>query len=193
MGGLEEGRRRELRRTKVQQAVLETIYLAGILSVALVAPNAVKLFTPLEKRKRKADPKYAANRALKRLLDAGYVVFEEGEKGKRVCLTKKGEHFMALAAQRRFRFQKPAKWDGQWRLIIFDISEKHKKLREKFRLTLTDIGFVRLQDSVWVYPYDCEDFITLLKADFKIGKDILYIIAARIENDGGLRHHFGLH
>ena len=192
MGELEVGRRRELRRTKVQQAVLESVYLAGVLSVALVAPNAVKLFAPIEKRKRKADPKYAAHRALHRLLDAGHVVFEQTQTGRYVRLTKKGENFMALAEQKRFRLKKPPKWDGQWRIVIFDISEKRKKVREKLRLTLAEIGFVRLQDSVWVYPYDCEDFITLLKADFKIGKEILYIIAARIENDTRLRKRFSL-
>ena len=54
------------------------------------------------------------------------------------------------------------------------------------------IGFLRLKDSVWVYPYDCEDLVTLMKADFKIGKDILYIIAETIENDSWLKKEFGL-
>jgi hypothetical protein len=44
---------------------------------------------------------------------------------------------------------------------------------------------------VWVYPYDCEDLITLLKADFKIGKDLLYVITESIENDKWLRQSFG--
>ena len=54
------------------------------------------------------------------------------------------------------------------------------------------IGFVRLQDSVWVYPYDCEDLIVLLKADFKIGKDVLYMIVDEMEGDTHLRKEFGL-
>ena len=54
------------------------------------------------------------------------------------------------------------------------------------------IGFVRLQDSVWVYPYDCEDLITLLKADFRVGKDVLYLIVDSIENDKYLRAEFNL-
>jgi len=49
-----------------------------------------------------------------------------------------------------------------------------------------------LQDSVWVYPYDCEDFINLMKADFKIGKDLLYVVADKIENDKFLAQHFKL-
>ena len=54
------------------------------------------------------------------------------------------------------------------------------------------IGFVRLQDSVWVYPYDCEDLIVLLKADFKIGKDVLYMIVDELQGDWERRKEFGL-
>ena len=75
---------------------------------------------------------------------------------------------------------------------MFDIREERKRLREKVRQTLISLGFKRLQDSVWVHPYDCEDIIMLLKSDFKIGKDLLYIIADTIENDTRLRKDFGL-
>jgi len=54
------------------------------------------------------------------------------------------------------------------------------------------VGFVLFQKSVWVYPYDCEDFIALLKADFKIGKDMRYLIADTIEGDASLRKAFNL-
>ena len=56
---------------------------------------------------------------------------------------------------------------------------------------MEEYGFVRLQDSVWIYPYDCEDFMVLLKADFKIGKDVLYMIVDELEGDGRLRKEFG--
>ena len=59
-------------------------------------------------------------------------------------------------------------------------------------MTLRDIGFIRLQNSVWVYPYDCEDLITLLKADFRVGKDVLYLVVEAMENDKEIRKHFRL-
>ena len=70
--------------------------------------------------------------------------------------------------------------------------EKRRKTRDRLREIMERTGFVRLQDSVWVYPYDCEDLITLLKTDFKVGKDVLYVIADRIEFDKPLRILFGL-
>src|SRR3989344_3897454 len=59
-------------------------------------------------------------------------------------------------------------------------------------ISLTQIVFLKLQNSVWLYPYDCEDLISLLKADFKIGKDVLYMIVEKLENDWHLRKTFNL-
>lgn len=75
---------------------------------------------------------------------------------------------------------------------MFDIPERRRRVRTRVRQTLTTMGFYRLQDSVWVYPYDCEELIILLKADFKIGKDLLYVIADKVEHDAPLKTHFGL-
>ena len=77
-------------------------------------------------------------------------------------------------------------------MVIFDIKEGRRSLRHTLRETLRAVGFTKLQYSVWVYPYDCEDLITLLKVDFKVGKDLIYVIADSIENDGWLKKRFGL-
>ena len=87
---------------------------------------------------------------------------------------------------------KPRRWDGKWRLVIFDIKEEHKYLRQKVRNLVSQFGFQRLQDSVWVYPYDAEEVIALLKANLKIGAEVLYVIADAIEYDKLLREQFDL-
>ncbi|OGG64507.1 hypothetical protein A3C94_03355 [Candidatus Kaiserbacteria bacterium RIFCSPHIGHO2_02_FULL_55_17] len=57
---------------------------------------------------------------------------------------------------------------------------------------MVSCGFERLQDSVWAYPYDCEDLIALVKAEFRIGADALYLIVEQMEHDKHLREHFHL-
>jgi DNA-binding transcriptional regulator PaaX len=84
------------------------------------------------------------------------------------------------------------KWDKRWRMIVFDVPEKYRKSRDKLRATLRSLGFVQLQGSVWVYPYDCEEVVALLKADLRLGASTLYAIVEKIENDGKLREEFGL-
>lgn len=41
-------------------------------------------------------------------------------------------------------------WDGKWRIVIFDIPEKHRHLRDAFRSRLKEFQFNKLQKSVWV-------------------------------------------
>lgn len=189
MGTLENSLRSELRRTKITKAILGTIAVAGILSVAAVAPNVIGVLgkTTLLKQRR-----YQIKSALSRMIRKGYATLEKTAKGTCVRLTEKGELAAALLGKGRLLPQKPKRWDGKWHLLIFDIPERRRSIRAKIRMTLITLGFIRLQDSVWVYPYDCEDLIVLLKADAKAGKDVLYVIADRIENDRSLRRHFAL-
>jgi len=107
-------------------------------------------------------------------------------------LTKEGEKVLRKWELADYSLRRPKKWDGKWRMIIFDIPEKKRKVRKQIATLFNQAGFYRLQDSVWIYPYDCEDVIGLLKTDLGIGKDLLYIIANEIENDHRLRHEFGL-
>ena len=87
---------------------------------------------------------------------------------------------------------RPLSKDKKWRVLAFDIKEYRRDTRDKLRKTLVSIGFERLQNSVWIYPYDCEDLIALAKADLRIGADVLYMIVERLEHDKHLREHFSL-
>ena len=51
----------------------------------------------------------------------------------------------------------------KYRVIIFDISEMRRKDRDKLRRIIRGFGFICLQNSVWVYPYHCQEIIELLK------------------------------
>jgi CRISPR-associated endonuclease Cas2 len=141
---------------------------------------------------KNANDKGNFNASVRRLIDNSLIKFEDTSQGRFLRLTEKGEQKLRQLENYNYQIEKPKKWDKRWRIIIFDIKEGRKGTREKLRLTLKSIGFVRLQNSVWVYPYDCEDLITLLKADFKIGKDVLYVIAEKIENDKWLKQEFNL-
>lgn len=45
-------------------------------------------------------------------------------------------------------------WDGKWRIVVFDIPEKHKKLRHALRWKLREWEFTFWQKSVWVSKKD---------------------------------------
>ena len=77
-------------------------------------------------------------------------------------------------------------------MVIFDIPERRRSTRVRLRTMLRACGFLQLQQSVWVFPNDCEDIVALIKAELHVGKDILYVIVESIENDARIRRHFKL-
>ncbi|MDO8594969.1 MAG: hypothetical protein Q7R93_05700 [bacterium] len=171
----------------IQKAVLYALAAAGGLTIALVAPNALQVLEQFGWVKTKRSAKDTINKSVERLLRAGLVT--KGAKGF-IDLTAKGRKRFSEIERADYQLPKPEKWDGKWRLVSFDIKEKRKDVRELLRATLSAVGFVHLHHSVWVYPHDCEDFLSLLKADYHVGVEILYIIAEYIENDRWLRVHF---
>jgi phenylacetic acid degradation operon negative regulatory protein len=44
--------------------------------------------------------------------------------------------------------------DRKWQMIIFDIPEKIRGRRDCFRDGLKRLGYERLQQSIWICPYD---------------------------------------
>jgi|SRR3989338_3655124 len=184
MGEMEKKSKKRKQRQNLQNIILSSVAAAGLLSVALVAPNVVKLLDGFVGKN-----KTSIHRARRRLVEAGLLAW--GGNG-RLRVTPRGEAKLRQLEVANYKIKKPKRWDSRWRMLVFDISEKRKTLRDKVRRTLQAIGFFKLQDSVWVYPYDCEDLIVLMKSDFKIGEDLLYVIADTIENDMKLRMFFSL-
>ena len=173
----------------VQKAVLYSIVAAGGLTLALVAPNAIRVLEQFGWVKTKRSPRATINRSIERLKQAGLV---KKDASGFVTLTRKGEQRLSEIERADYELPKPSRWDGKWRIVSFDIKEKRKEVRALLRSTLKSVGFAHLHHSVWVYPYDCEEFITLLKSDYHAGVEVLYIIAEYIENDGWLRRRFKL-
>jgi len=85
-------------------------------------------------------------------------------------------------------------WDGKWRQIIFDIPEVSKKDRIFLRKELKWMGFVKLQNSVWVFPYDIEEelncLLKLWHKDFK--GDIRFARVEKLKPDKDMKKHFNL-
>lgn len=191
MGKLEQEAKIRRRKRDIEKTILATVAAAGVLSVALVAPKVLDLlkYTPLNKYKFA----YRTRTVAGRLVAMGYMTWVERDGKKFLRLTPAGQKMMQLEKEKAaLKARKKKRWDRRWRMVVFDVPERRRKVRGRLCAIMREVGFVRLQDSVWVYPYDCEDFVVLLKADLKIGKDVLYAIAETIEHDAPLRKHFGL-
>lgn len=87
----------------------------------------------------------------------------------------------------KLEMAKRKRWDGKWRIVIFDVPEKLRGKRDLLRKELTEFGFMQLQKSVWAYPYPLpEEFIDLWE-DASILRYCVIIEASRIINNTSLK------
>jgi len=177
---------RRVRNGKIQRAIIEAVAATGVLAVAAVMPNAVQMFPKLFGYGVPKMRSSSLRRAQRRLIERRLLSSD----GSRLRLTSEGERLLTILRISGKQQKRPRRWDHKWRLVIFDIPESLKRVRNRLRQELSSYGFMKLQDSVWIYPYPCEGLISLLKADFRIGKSLLYIVADEVEGDMWLRKGF---
>src|SRR3989344_1775109 len=193
MGKLETKTKERARRVQIRQKVMLALFrmTTGSASAAF-APEAV-LRKRLFPEDVKNSPVRRTRQALQRLEVQGMIKRRATLRGWTVVLTEGGKKLAEkLHAAERIKIRAPRVWDQKWRIVIFDIWERRRGIRDKLRRTLEKAGFRRIQDSVCVCPYDCEEFVTFLRADLRLGEGILYLIAEGVENDTKLRKLFRL-
>lgn len=192
-GSLELHVKRRARRNMVRNTLLTIVAAAPLLTIAIAAPKVISALESIGVSEIiPRNPKQRIRENLSRLKRNGLIRFEADNGRKVIRLTKAGEAELRRLESHSLIMRKPRRWDRRWRVVIFDIAERRKTKRDSIRRLLMRLGFFRLQDSVWVYPYDCEDVIALLKTDVRIGRELLYLIAETVEFDTPLRKHFDL-
>ena len=73
MGKLENSNKQKIRNTKIQKSILIALKLAGGLTVATLAPNALQIFRSTGNSKNSGDKRQTIYLARKRLLKKGYI------------------------------------------------------------------------------------------------------------------------
>ncbi|MFZ3074276.1 MAG: hypothetical protein WA093_04090 [Minisyncoccales bacterium] len=124
----------------------------------------------------------------KKLIDVEYrgnqMYFSLTEEGKKKAGKYKINDLKIKAAK---------KWDKKWRVLIFDIEDKHRVKREALRGKIKELGLYQLQKSVWVCPYEFKKEMKLLRDFFGLKtKEMKVIAASEIEDDQPIRQFFNL-
>ncbi|MEK7228209.1 MAG: CRISPR-associated endonuclease Cas2 [Patescibacteria group bacterium] len=173
---------------KVGVTILLAIQVAGVLTIAIAMPNLLKLFAPYLKRDIRNKRSYYKQK-LSTLINLGLI--EREIKGEKVTLklTKRGTQTLSRIYQKK---DIKRKWDGKWRIVMFDIWESSRSKRDQFRRELKNYGFLQLQRSVWIYPHDCQEYIMLLRTDMRFGKNIRYIVSSEVDGEQELLKRFGM-
>ncbi len=116
------------------------------------------------------------------------------EKGDEVFVRLKNKNNLTVikySIKTLLDFKKKKKnWNGKWFLVFFDIPEIQRNKRNYLRKYLIDIGFYRYQQSIYIFPYECEKEIMLIKKIVEGAEYIKYIIADKIEDEHVVKTFF---
>ena len=85
-----------------------------------------------------------------------------------------------------------ANWDGKWRLIIYDVKKAKRTNSETFRRAILKLNLLKLQKSVYLTPFKCEDEIEYLRQLFDIGTEVQILTVGKLENETAYRRYFGI-
>jgi len=109
-----------------------------------------------------------------------------------LILSKNGKQKALRFNIDKLEIKKPTTWDGKWRIVMFDVPEKLRRLRDSLRLHFKEIGLIELQKSVFVYPYSCSKEIEFILEFYNARKHVRFILADRIDNELHLKQKFQL-
>lgn len=187
---------------RTQSAVKKTIKIIselteGVFSNALDASLwFVAYFGAMSMPQSSVGQIYRANREADKFMETiNYEIIKQGIKAaRREGLLKPGKSgkrswpIITAAGKERLnlfipKYREPRAWDERMYLVTYDIPEKKRRDRDLLRSFIRTLGCAKLQESVYLTPYDPR---VILK-DFVRDKDILgTIIVSDIGKDGSI-------
>ena len=175
---------------QIAKSILIGVVLAGA-AISVVAlpglPQVIKLFGIGKKNN------YRLYQSTYRLKKKKYIKISNFGGRLTIKITPQGQKRLSLYNFEDIRISGSRRqWDGKWRIVIFDIPESKKKIRDYFHKKLKDLNFFPLQKSIMAYPFECKNEINSICVYLKIQKHVKYILAESVMEDEELKNFFTL-
>lgn len=129
---------------------------------------------------------------LSKLRKQNIVEFKKAGKADKIILSENGQKILLRFNYEELQVKQPKIWDGNFRMIVFDIPERKRAARNSLREKIKELGFVKFNDSVWAYPYPCQSEIDFIANYWGIGRYVHFVLAKDLTNREILEKHFCL-
>ncbi len=175
----------------IGKGILILIAVAGVVTVAAVAPNVFAAFGKFGRRRFYEKKQFS--KAAYYLKEKRFVKIEGDKKeGYRLRLTKSGMDTLLAHTFGNLKVRPQERWDGIWRVVLSDIPNDHKSARDALRQRLKVLGFYQLQKSVFVIPYPCKEEIDFLNTIYNTAPYMRYVETGTLMHDADLKNYFAL-
>lgn len=184
-----------LRGKSLSKEILFMAAAGPIILASLFLPNAAIMLKPLIKWRKNWGKvnKFRLYEAINRLNKKRLIELVERNSKLYIGITENGKKIVKNFDYDNLELPQSKVWDKKWRLVVFDIPDKKKKERRAFSKKLKDIGFYPMQESVFIYPYDCRDEIDFICEFLSISWYVNYcLIESLYKKEGDLYRFFNL-
>ena len=165
------------------KALLLTLGTGVVIGTALVFPGVGLLYKEFKKQQwEDAKSRGVLRSTIKRLERQKLISWGEKNGELQLMLEEKGRKRILQYKMDTLALKNTGRWDGFWRVVIFDIPEDNRKAREFFREKLKDLSFQKLQKSVFITRLECKDEIDFLRHSLEISPYVSYILAKDISS-----------
>lgn len=167
-----------------EKEIIKCIGLGLFVVASVVMPTLPVAVQPIIKmRGHKGFRKLLKNLEKKRYISLG---------GEKIKLTKGGKALLRNIRISELTFERANSWDGVWRLVSYDVPEIYKKDRDLFRSVLERNGFRKIQESLWVFPYECKERIAILAKDLGLSSFVVVMTTDHLPNQEEMLENFDL-
>lgn len=177
-------------RRELAKDILKGLAIGGLVVASFALPNLPQIFGLLGINDR--GKRFRAKRAIDSLVKKKLIKITD-KNGKQIMeITENGQKKVLEFKFDEMLIERPKKWDGMWRVIMFDIPEKQKRGRDALSRKLREMEFYPLQKSVFVFPFKCKDELDFIGEVFNIGEYLHYFAAKSISNEEKLKDYYDL-
>lgn len=114
--------------------------------------------------------------AISRMNKQGWVQSEKVGNKSYYSLTQRGQNRIDEAGKRIFKLM-PENWDGKWRILMYNIPEDIRHVRDELRKELVWSGFGSMSNSMWISPNDLQSQVNNLIEKYDIENYVDFFIA----------------
>ncbi|MEX0651953.1 MAG: hypothetical protein WD509_00555 [Candidatus Paceibacterota bacterium] len=179
----------------ITKELLEFLLITGGITLLLTNPAFLAPAILIAKYGGASAHKKKVSSSISYLKNKKYVSLTKNKGGRfHLKLTTKGKEkavLYSLQSTLTTKLSNHKKWDKKWRLVIFDIETSRRDKRDALRRMLKRSGFVLLQKSTWIYPFDCKEEVSITKDFFDIkDSECRFVLATDIGDDTALKKIF---
>jgi len=171
--------------------LLKVIIVTGVVTIVAVNPFIGLLVAKSIEEEMKKRKWGKIRKDLYYLKRRGFIEMGRNSDGSyQIRATTKGKSWSQNKALDEVSIKIPKKWDGYWRLLIFDIPTEKYKARFALLAKLKKLGFIMLQKSVWAHPFECKKEINVLVKAFGVERYVHQLACKEISAGDFLRLEF---